>query len=63
MKIEDCYKIGLIARPHGLKGEVTAVLDDAVVDWDSTESVFLRMGNGLVPYFIEQLSKIGRAHV
>lgn len=59
MKLDDCYKIGLIARPHGLKGEVTVILEDAGVDWDSTKSVFLRMGNSLVPYFIEQLSVQG----
>jgi 16S rRNA processing protein RimM len=59
MKLDDCYKIGLIARPHGLKGEVTVFLDDMAVDWDATKSVFLRMGNSLVPYFIEQLSVQG----
>jgi len=59
MKLDDCYKIGLIARPHGLKGEVTAFLDDLGVDWDETKSLFIRMGNSLVPYFIEQLSVQG----
>jgi len=59
MKLDQCYKIGLIARPHGLKGEVTAFLDDPEVDWDSTKSVFIRTGNSLVPYFIEQLSVQG----
>jgi 16S rRNA processing protein RimM len=59
MKLDSCYKIGLIARPHGLKGEVTAILDDAPVDWDATKSVFIRTGNSLIPYFIEQLSVQG----
>jgi 16S rRNA processing protein RimM len=59
MKLDSCYKIGLITRPHGLKGEVTVFLDDPGVDWDSTKSVFIRTGNSLVPYFIEQLSVQG----
>jgi 16S rRNA processing protein RimM len=64
MKLDDCYKIGLIARPHGLKGEVTALLEDPGVDWDTTKSVFIRTGNSLVPYFIEQLSvQGGKAYI
>jgi 16S rRNA processing protein RimM len=57
MEIDACYKIGWIAKPHGLKGEVTIMLeDDAPEDLSSIESVFLEQNSRLVPYFIEALS-------
>jgi 16S rRNA processing protein RimM len=60
MKLESCYKIGVIAKPHGLKGEVTILLEDTQVDWDATKSVFVLTGaSQLVPYFIENISVRG----
>ena len=61
MDIESCYKIGWILKPHGLKGEVTMMLeDDAPKDLSSINSVFLEQNNRLVPYFIETLSGQGK---
>lgn len=60
MKLESCYKIGLVAKPHGLKGEVTVLLEDAPAEWDSLKTIFLLADNSqLVPYFIEQISVRG----
>jgi 16S rRNA processing protein RimM len=60
MKLESCYRIGKIARPHGLKGEVTVLLEEAPINWDDLKTVFiLSPPNELVPYFIEQLSVRG----
>lgn len=57
MDINSCFKIGWIQKPHGLKGEVTVVLEDeAPVDWSSLESVFLEHNQRLVPYFIDSVS-------
>lgn len=57
MDINTCFKIGWILKPHGLKGEVTIVLEDeAPDDWSSLESVFLEQNQRLVPYFIESVS-------
>lgn len=56
MEIQACYKIGYIAKNHGLKGEVTAILTE---DLDETvDTVFLEINNSLVPYFIKQVSGI-----
>src|SRR5690242_10826960 len=60
MKPESCYKIGMIAKPHGLKGEVTVLLENTPIDWDSIKSVFIQTGTSqLVPYFIEYISVRG----
>jgi 16S rRNA processing protein RimM len=60
MLIGECYKIGYVLRPHGLKGEVTVVLDPEGPDEiASIETVFIELGNSLVPYFIESSSQNG----
>lgn len=56
MDITSCYKIGLVLKPHGLKGEVTISLDADAPDVGELESVFVEMDNRLVPYFIEAIS-------
>ncbi len=53
-----CYKIGYIAKTHGLKGEVTAVLSEAI-DLEDVKSLFVEIGNDLVPHFIESFSDRG----
>lgn len=60
MDINTCYKIGLILKPHGLKGEVTISLDqDVPTDIANVETVFLEKNNKLIPYFIEAISVRG----
>lgn len=57
MQISDCYKIGFILKPHGLKGGVTISLDE-LIDADS-KTFFIEINNSLVPYFIEEYSERG----
>lgn len=60
MKIDTCYKIGYIMKPHGLKGEVTIALEeDAPEDFSSVRTVFVEMKQRLLPYFIEDISLRG----
>jgi 16S rRNA processing protein RimM len=48
-------------KPHGLKGEVTVMLEnDAPGDLSSFDSIFLEQNNRLVPYFIEAVSGHGK---
>jgi 16S rRNA processing protein RimM len=58
MEKEKCFKIGYVAKAHGLKGEVTIIVTEPV-ELDSVESVFIEIKNTLVPYFIKQLSDRG----
>lgn len=60
MNINDCYKIGYVLKPHGLKGQVTIALDaEAPEDIDEVESVFIQAGQQLVPYFLQEISVRG----
>ncbi|HYG03515.1 MAG TPA: ribosome maturation factor RimM [Chryseosolibacter sp.] len=60
MKLAQCYKVGYVMKPHGLKGEVTISLDaESPADLESIESLFLEKGNVLVPYFVENISVSG----
>ena len=58
MDIASCFKIGYIAKTHGLKGGVTANFSEAG-EFDSLESVFIEINHSLVPYFIESYSDRG----
>ncbi|HEV8515308.1 MAG TPA: ribosome maturation factor RimM [Cyclobacteriaceae bacterium] len=55
MTFEDCFKIGYVSKTHGLKGEVTAVIEIEAVLEDAT-SLFLDLKGTLVPHFIEKIS-------
>jgi 16S rRNA processing protein RimM len=60
MQIHDCYKIGYVVKPHGLKGEVNISIDpDIPNDFSTLDAVFLTEGDGLVPYFITAVSVSG----
>ena len=58
MDINSCFKIGYIAKTHGLKGGVTAVFSEAG-EFESLESVFIEVKHNLVPYFVESFSDRG----
>ena len=56
MTLDDCFQLGYIIKPHGLKGELQLFLDvDSPSDYRNLESVFVRKGQQLVPFFIESL--------
>jgi len=55
---ESCFKIGFIQRTHGLKGEVTSIIDGDLPDIEFG-NVFLDENNRLIPYFIKTFSLQG----
>jgi 16S rRNA processing protein RimM len=60
MQLSDCYKIGYILKPHGLKGEVTLSLSpEGPDDLSSIKTVFVEQHDRLVPFFIEVCSQNG----
>jgi 16S rRNA processing protein RimM len=54
MKLDDCYQLGWVVKPHGTKGEVSIILDvDKPEEYREMESVFVELNKILVPFFIE----------
>ncbi len=53
---EECIKVGIIGKPHGVKGEVSFLLDDGFYAEDlEFEFLLLDIENGLVPFAAEEL--------
>ena len=54
MDIDSCFQAGYVIKRHGLKGAVKVHLDFPLPS--SLESVFVKMDNQLVPFFIQAIS-------
>ncbi len=64
MTIDDCYFLGKVTKLHGLKGEVVLWLDvDDPTDYEEMDSVFLKIKDDLVPYFIDELQIRGKKSI
>lgn len=51
---EDVYKIGVIGKTHGVKGELSIHVDDDVFDRVDADYLVLRLDGILVPFFMEE---------
>jgi 16S rRNA processing protein RimM len=54
MKKEDCFYLGKIVKKYSFKGELILKLDtDQPEIYENIDTIFVDLGNSLVPYFIE----------
>ncbi|MFT6442940.1 MAG: 16S rRNA processing protein RimM [Salibacteraceae bacterium] len=57
MSHDDCYYLGYIVKPHGLKGAFQVSLDVSnPQEYTKMESVFVELDGQLVPFFISAIS-------
>lgn len=54
IKRETVYKIGVIGKPHGVRGEVCIRFSDDVFDRVEADYLLLDMEGILVPFFMEE---------
>ena len=60
MKLEECFEIGFILKPHGLKGALNIQLDvDDPGKYNKMESLLVRNEDQLIPFFISSLQISG----
>ena len=51
---EEGYKIGRLGKTHGVRGEISFLLDDDVFDRTDADYLILDIDGILVPFFIEE---------
>jgi 16S rRNA processing protein RimM len=51
---EEVYKIGRLGKVHGIKGEISFLLDDDVFDRVDADYLVLDVDGILVPFFIDE---------
>jgi len=56
MEISKAFKIGYVMKTHGLRGEITIVLQQDCPDLSGVNTMFLDIKGQLVPYFIQSIS-------
>lgn len=54
IKREEVFKIGVINKPHGVKGEVSFTFTDDIFDRVDCDYLILLLDGILVPFFIEE---------
>ncbi|MBQ6047463.1 MAG: 16S rRNA processing protein RimM [Bacteroidales bacterium] len=64
MTKEECYYLGRITKPFGVKGEMVLFLDvDNPEEYEQLDLFFVETKNGLVPYFVKSLRLNGNKAV
>ena len=54
IKREEVYKIGRLGKTHGVRGEISFLLEDDVFDRTDADYIILDIDGILVPFFIEE---------
>ena len=54
IKEQEVYKIGVIGKAHGIKGELSIQIDDDIFDRVDAEYLVLKLDGIFVPFFMEE---------
>jgi 16S rRNA processing protein RimM len=54
IKEQSVYKIGVIGKAHGVKGELSIQIDDDIFDCVDAEYLVLKLDGIFVPFFMEE---------
>lgn len=54
IKEQSVYKIGVIGKAHGVKGELSIQIDDDIFDRVDAEYLVLKLDGIFVPFFMEE---------
>lgn len=54
IKDSEVYKIGIVGKAHGIKGELSIQIDDDVFDRVEAEYLVLKLDGIMVPFFMEE---------
>ena len=56
MAKQEYFELGTLSKPQGIKGTLHVYLDvDDPFEYEGLKSVFVQIGNELVPYFVDDL--------
>ncbi|MFZ9587768.1 MAG: ribosome maturation factor RimM [Crocinitomicaceae bacterium] len=56
MQKKDCFYLGIIAKLHGFKGEVSLFLDVSnPAEYATLDAVFIEIDGSLIPFFVENI--------
>ena len=51
---EAIYKIGVMGKTHGVKGEISFIFNDDIFDTANADYLILKTDGIFVPFFIEE---------
>jgi len=56
MAKQEYFELGTLSKTHGIKGDFHLYLDvDDPYEYEGLKSIFIQIGNDLVPYFVEDI--------
>jgi 16S rRNA processing protein RimM len=56
MDVASAFKIGYVAKTHGLRGEITIAIQPECPDLSGVDTLFLDRKGQLVPFFVQSVS-------
>jgi 16S rRNA processing protein RimM len=62
MKTEDCFRVGIILKTKGLKGEMQIYVDFDSLDAIKFDALFIDMAGKMIPYFVQSVKYLQKSN-